>query len=150
MSRTSNQKRELKREKMAKKCDFCGMKGHLKDECFKIIGYPDWYRNLKGKGDGKFAGNIVKQEPDEEEDSPLEITREAGGPNGNRKEAELITSVVQEVMKAMNEKKAGSVAGSSFAGSVLSSNINNVYDLVDEQTWIIDTGASDHIGAKIN
>ncbi|KAL2928486.1 Retrovirus-related Pol polyprotein from transposon RE1 [Bienertia sinuspersici] len=81
---------------------------------------------------------------------PPEIPREAVGSNGNKKDVELITSVVQKVMKAMNEKQARSVAGSSFAGSVLSSNINNVYDLVDEQTWIIDTGASDYIGAKIN
>lgn len=40
------QKKEYKKmrleklEKDAKKCEYCGMKGHVRDECFKIVGYP--------------------------------------------------------------------------------------------------------------
>ncbi|XP_050943820.1 uncharacterized protein LOC127150328 [Cucumis melo] len=31
------------------KCTHCGGKGHSKDTCFKIHGYPDWYKELKKK-----------------------------------------------------------------------------------------------------
>ena len=33
---------QLKIDKSHWKCDFCGGKGHLKEGCFKIKGYPDW------------------------------------------------------------------------------------------------------------
>lgn len=28
---------------------FCNTTGHTEDACFKIIGYPDWYKDLKEK-----------------------------------------------------------------------------------------------------
>ncbi|KAJ9135736.1 hypothetical protein P3X46_032887 [Hevea brasiliensis] len=30
-------------------CDFCNMDGHIREGCFKIIGYPDWFK-YKNKG----------------------------------------------------------------------------------------------------
>ncbi|KAL4554803.1 hypothetical protein LXL04_037409 [Taraxacum kok-saghyz] len=30
-------------------CDFCKTNGHTKDSCFKIHGYPDWFKELKDK-----------------------------------------------------------------------------------------------------
>lgn len=36
--------KDLKKTKMERFCDFCKMKGHSKDQCFKIVGYPDWFK----------------------------------------------------------------------------------------------------------
>ncbi|XP_071695902.1 uncharacterized protein [Rutidosis leptorrhynchoides] len=32
------------------KCDECGMKRHTKEQCFKVIGYPEWSNNGHKKG----------------------------------------------------------------------------------------------------
>lgn len=81
-------KRESKEEKMKKKCEHCFMRGHVRDECFKLVGYPDWFTKPKGKNNsanlnnnsasGNFRGNtraamnVSKQTSDDVMDSPLE------------------------------------------------------------------------------
>lgn len=44
--------KKLRMEKLAKKCDYCGMRGHTKEECFKIVGYPEWFKNPDWKASG--------------------------------------------------------------------------------------------------
>lgn len=38
-------------DKSKLKCDHCGMMKHTKEQCFKIVGYPEWWKegNKKGK-----------------------------------------------------------------------------------------------------
>lgn len=31
-------------------CTFCNQDGHIEDQCFEKIGYPDWYKGKKNKG----------------------------------------------------------------------------------------------------
>ncbi|KAF7810293.1 uncharacterized protein G2W53_037036 [Senna tora] len=38
---------DKKADKNAKYCDHCNQSGHTREACFKIIGFPDWYKNLK-------------------------------------------------------------------------------------------------------
>ena len=33
-----------KRDKENQFCEHCNVKGHLKETCFKLHGYPDWYK----------------------------------------------------------------------------------------------------------
>ncbi|KAI3721942.1 hypothetical protein L2E82_32962 [Cichorium intybus] len=47
VSRQGNEKTE--------KCIFCGKEGHVKDGCFKRIGYPDWWPGKKDKSKPKAA-----------------------------------------------------------------------------------------------
>ncbi|CAI9102997.1 OLC1v1001404C1 [Oldenlandia corymbosa var. corymbosa] len=52
---------ELRLDKAAKKLlkyDQCGMTGHLRSGCFKIIGYPDWFKDLKDQRNSN-AGRIT-------------------------------------------------------------------------------------------
>ncbi|XP_071740533.1 uncharacterized protein [Rutidosis leptorrhynchoides] len=37
------------------KCDECGMKRHTKDQCFRIVGYPEWWNNGHKKGRASIA-----------------------------------------------------------------------------------------------
>ncbi|XP_021836433.1 uncharacterized protein [Spinacia oleracea] len=67
------QKRESKEEKMRKKCDHFSMKGHTKEECFQLMGYPDWFKNPpKGKTTQRTAANVNKQTTEYAGETPLE------------------------------------------------------------------------------
>ncbi|GJZ18878.1 hypothetical protein Tco_0555468 [Tanacetum coccineum] len=37
-------------DKSKLKCGECGMTGHTKEECFRLVGYPDWWTNGHKKG----------------------------------------------------------------------------------------------------
>nr|GEX53730.1 putative Gag-polypeptide of LTR copia-type [Tanacetum cinerariifolium] len=37
-------------DKSKLKCEECGMTGHTKEGCFKLVGYPDWWTNGHKKG----------------------------------------------------------------------------------------------------
>ncbi|XP_057249298.1 uncharacterized protein LOC125495537 [Beta vulgaris subsp. vulgaris] len=50
--------KQFKIEKMGRFCDHCGKKGHSKEECFKIVGYPEWYK--KGNEQFRSAANVMK------------------------------------------------------------------------------------------
>ena len=40
-------KRDWKKEKMEKFCNHCKNKGDSVDQCFNLIGYPEWYNTIK-------------------------------------------------------------------------------------------------------
>ncbi|XP_078153883.1 uncharacterized protein LOC144549006 [Carex rostrata] len=57
-----------KQEKTKLKCSHCGGTGHLKEGCFKIIGYPDWYqekriKQQRGKMKGKANWTATNPDP---------------------------------------------------------------------------------------
>lgn len=60
--RKKTDNKELKRgnNKDPEYCSFCDKKGHNKDGCFKIIGYPDWWPNKTKQGKGKVKGSYVE------------------------------------------------------------------------------------------
>ncbi|XP_056698324.1 uncharacterized protein [Spinacia oleracea] len=144
-------KREYKKmrlekiERDAKKCQHCGMKGHLREECFKLVGYPDWFKNNpKGKGNTRQAANATRSEEEYSGDNPLEFGN-AGG-NAMKHDDKFISSVVQEVMKAIGEKQNATASShNNFAGKEILSNAVNHYDDSYCNTWLIDSGASDHM-----
>jgi len=52
---------------MNKICDHCQKPGHDKDQCFKLIGYPGWYDELKGKKKSfrpRLAANVASYSAD--------------------------------------------------------------------------------------
>nr|XP_043638230.1 uncharacterized protein LOC122609236 [Erigeron canadensis] len=42
-SRINTKKKPIQDDKSHLTCDECGMSRHTKDQCFEIIGYPDWW-----------------------------------------------------------------------------------------------------------
>nr|GEX00746.1 putative ribonuclease H-like domain-containing protein [Tanacetum cinerariifolium] len=49
-------------DKTKLKCENCGMTKHTKEQCFEIVGYPDWWvGNKKGKS-GKATAAVGSQE----------------------------------------------------------------------------------------
>ena len=90
-------------------CNHCKRKGHTADQCFKLIGYPDWYNSIKASkgyqvtgGHGCRLAAHVHSIFDKGEDSPLgDSVGEAGMVNN-----EMLKTICQEVMKAGNERQA--------------------------------------------
>ncbi|XP_073055412.1 uncharacterized protein [Primulina eburnea] len=48
----SNQNRAGDQRKDIMKCDYCNLNGHLKENCYKIVGYPPWHRLYRGQNRG--------------------------------------------------------------------------------------------------
>lgn len=42
-------------------CDFCKIKGHSKENCYKIVGYPPEFKNRKKGGVGNAAYNMMTE-----------------------------------------------------------------------------------------
>ncbi|XP_021836174.1 uncharacterized protein [Spinacia oleracea] len=107
------QKRETKEEKMRKYfCEHCKMKGHTKDGCFKLNGYPEWFKNPKPKGTTSYAANVSMGRDDAEIDTPLE--------NGRQNYANMMNAVVEQIMNMLKAKQVE--AGSSSTGNMHLSN----------------------------
>ncbi|KAF7826368.1 Cysteine-rich RLK (receptor-like protein kinase) 8 [Senna tora] len=132
-----NKRRETKEEKYAKYCEHCHMNGHLKYTCFKLQGYPDWYKELKKKNPNikkpsHLAATIA--------DSPLEAPPLENGDQGNH--VSVLSMLVKELSKAMKGGASEFVNFAqlgNFAGNMNNSNKNY------RNSWIVDTGASSHI-----
>lgn len=119
----STYKKGWRREKNDKKCEHCKAKVHTVDQCFKLIGYLDWYQTLqnsKKPGGGKKFADVVSTTQDTAADNPLDFQSN----NKIEVDQDLINIVCHEVLKAMKVKQDTGetsstqvAAFSSFAGS---------------------------------
>ncbi|VFQ88089.1 unnamed protein product [Cuscuta campestris] len=146
-----------------KMCEYCKETSHFKEQCFKLVGYPEWYKGPKGKkgqnsyGGGKFAAHTTSQIQDSHFDTPLEDTVSQKGEGYNPM---FIQHVAQEMMRMMSHKASTSSKGASLnayahlarkscsiASAVLDSYVAEICCVGTGNTvdWIIDTGASDHM-----
>ncbi|KAL2896975.1 Copia protein [Bienertia sinuspersici] len=107
---------------MNKSCSHCGKKGHLKDECFELIGYPEWFMKPKGKGMQRSVANAGKLIQEEYVETPLDEEEQQAEIKGKKPDPELVNAIVQQVMKMFSDKQnMGMSAGpstSNFAGTV--------------------------------
>ncbi|GAB2290879.1 hypothetical protein Dimus_038128 [Dionaea muscipula] len=106
-----------------KRCDHCKEDGHSIDQCFEIIGYPDWYKGKKGKKQqfgSKFAAQAGTRTP-----SPMGETREASLTPFDMDEKgaidpNLVSAVCQQLMKMFEKSETdinNSSINNSFAGN---------------------------------
>uniref|UniRef100_A0A2C9W101 Uncharacterized protein n=1 Tax=Manihot esculenta TaxID=3983 RepID=A0A2C9W101_MANES len=75
---------------------YCNMPGHTKEICFKLQGYPDWYKDLKKKG--KQRENATAHVAD----TPLIDVGQNGHGDWNNKVD--ISALAGEIMKFMKKK----------------------------------------------
>lgn len=57
--------KKMREERVAregKKREHCGMKGHLKEECFQIHGFPEWFKHPKGWNNVRHVANTETKE----------------------------------------------------------------------------------------
>lgn len=130
-------------------CEHCKIPGHQKDSCFKILGYPDWYKHLKKEkassgGKNNNSVNMASAPLDDDGDSKE---------SGNAWNSAMVELVQQEIAKALKAKSStvkeqvnfAQLSEDDFAGNVSIRKAS--YCSKDEYSdaWIVGTGATCHI-----
>ncbi|XP_073296507.1 uncharacterized protein [Primulina huaijiensis] len=149
----SRQGRSDERRKDVLTCEHCGWNGHVKANCFKLVGYPPGHRLYKpqqGKGNfkrhnrdfdrpklGAMAHNVAGSD----NESPPQTTAGAGSSFTPTQYAEILKLLGSTTMHSTNTNAVNNL-------SPLSTNVANMAGHVTEEThadWIIDTGANEHM-----
>jgi transposase InsO family protein len=116
----SNQKDRVKPNQSKKsifKCTHCDQSGHTKDRCFELVGYPEWWDHTRDsrKRQSDKASTVA-----------------------------MVTTAATTDMKINGDvaapKSSALVAMGGNGGKAL-----NSYVPVSNSTWIIDSGATDHM-----
>ncbi|XP_019232006.1 PREDICTED: uncharacterized protein LOC109212783 [Nicotiana attenuata] len=141
-------------------CDFCKIRGHSKENCFKIVGYPPDFKS-KRKGPGSYnngtracpaAYNALAEIPQHQPN--VSYQQESQMTNGQiidnslpqigaftKDQYEQILQILNKTnLKGNNNNCSANVAGMSI--TLLVSNC--------PKEWIIDTGATNHMVSDIN
>lgn len=153
-----NMKRNLKKMRYDLKCDHCKTKGHSIDQCFKLIGYPEWWSNAKGKSifsSSKMAANVgsVGIFGSGPHDS-TECSTATGNLNvvASGVDPVMVNRVYHEVVKMMKSKGdyADSELDNPLASSVDFAGISQSNGFqFNSMNCIINTGASDHMACSL-
>ncbi|XP_048496301.1 uncharacterized protein LOC109134327 [Beta vulgaris subsp. vulgaris] len=149
-------KRDWRKDKMDKFCDHCKNKGHSIDQCFKLIGYPEWYNTIKaGKKGGQNVHKIVANVHTANQDTPLDTHDNQHETHNTYTgiDSDMLAVICQQVMKNMKGKQMTSDEGasSSFASFAGNNSITcSVFKSQEHVNWIIDSGACDHMVYDIN
>ena len=123
--------------------------------CFKIHGYPDWYKGLKNyKRQATMRANLASATPE----TPLDYTdiatpyNEDASPHQTSTDIDLSTMIQREIAKYMKNKGSNAPIGfarTNFAGissrTILSCNLNTTRLTSKQCTWIIDVGATNRM-----
>jgi len=142
-------RKDVRRGKNDRYCDHCKVKGHWTDQCFKLYGYLEWYKEKYGSK-MKIAAHIDTQATPLDhpvcspEESPMSITP--------------VNAVCQQVIKVLrgmhpSENTVGTTPSSTEDG--FAGNVTIFTSFIDDKSmnsvhWIVDTGASDHISYQIS
>lgn len=154
LSAKNNQghKKDNRRLRNTRFCDHYQKNGHTKDQCFKLVGYPDWYEgprgSVKARKSNGFAANVQGTTSIPGLDTPLEEAGVSDSGVLNMTDPSLIQALAKEMMKIMKGKQATEShtshmsAYAQFAGTVPMSSQSIACSAVhnDLNSWIIDTG----------
>ncbi|GKB70266.1 pyridoxal 5'-phosphate synthase-like subunit PDX1.2 [Tanacetum coccineum] len=150
-------------------CTHCGQEGHLKDQCFETLGYPDWYKGKKNKK-GKMAAQVATDfSPYMPKETPFDFEYENNVQTGSTDlDQRMVAAVCQKMMKMFKRQgldpSNGASTSQAHAGTyyigckpyrVFSFHVTlNVLakhlQLDLKIDWIVDTGASDHMSPNLH
>lgn len=126
----------------------CKIPGHTKESCFKLTGYPDWYKELKEKkrSGGHNSAHMVEGGYSDIQDDPLnqEMNQDVN-PSINAMLAQFsqfLKANQQNEVHTANFTHLGDFAGMKLNFSFLNSLKS---DLLAKDVWILDTGATAHM-----
>ncbi|KAL0284816.1 UNVERIFIED_CONTAM: hypothetical protein Sangu_2806900 [Sesamum angustifolium] len=133
--------RKNKVDKRSLFCGHCKKTGHAKDNCFKLHGYPDWYKDLLDQK-MRHSTNVHMVETN---GNDVPNTSEAPAQDGSISEMirlELIRTL--KGLHSTNTENVHMTEFQDFAGiiSVPSKSCASYYG-----SWIIDSGATNHVCA---
>lgn len=147
-------KKDVKRQKSEIVCEHCKKKGHVIEQCFKLVEYLEWWTTLKGKKNSKMAGNVQNNGDGILERGPQEIQESS---TSNKLVDPVMASaiynevlkMIQQNCKATTSKDNPLYTTANFAGIFSASNFDCIMKKLDCDNWIIDTGATDHMASNL-
>ncbi|KAL0309999.1 UNVERIFIED_CONTAM: hypothetical protein Sradi_5942200 [Sesamum radiatum] len=153
-----------KRDIMDKKsqfCSHCDKSGHTRETCFKLHGYPEWYKTMQEqkKRDGRnfnahmTQDKVIETKPGFNAHMTQDKMTETKSGQGNVNSAD-ISEAWQELLKLIKGKGPQDPLQINFAHA-LDDFAGTGYDLNyldanDSNFWIVDTGATSHMCARLD
>ncbi|KAF7810093.1 uncharacterized protein G2W53_036836 [Senna tora] len=128
---------DKKIEKMSKFCDHCQQNRHTKEGCFKLIGYPDWWKDLKEQKrkmtkKGTTANLVAETLIDWHKDKTFV-------------DYGSVMAAIQELTKIVKGKPEDQHVNFANLGEFAGTSGKIEYTLPTNTSWIVDTGASSHM-----
>ncbi|XP_074346502.1 uncharacterized protein LOC141685288 [Apium graveolens] len=134
-------------------CDICHLKGHIRDTCFCLHGYPQWHRLFgKPKPKPRAKANNVSSTPQLAADigssgNPTD-TGESKGTDLYDDQYQNLLKIIQATMKTHDASYSGTPSANTvqFAGTFQFLSCNaQISASISSDRWILDSGATDHI-----
>ncbi|XP_075103743.1 uncharacterized protein LOC142178311 [Nicotiana tabacum] len=128
-------------------CNFCKMKGHTKEGCYKIIDYPTDFKN-KRNGNMTTTYNAHAENVNPNMTGSSAVGRrefhDVAGIGDLPKAPQLTNEQYSQIMKLLNQDQ--SVDGSANMADI----VHSFLACVEKRNWIIDTGATNHMAADLS
>ena len=144
-------RKDSKKTKFERICEHCKGKGDTIDQCFKLIGYLEWYSNKKFKFVSKTTANVHVDNPGILGSVPCSGSGSSGKVSSSVIDPQMLSIVCKEVIKCMNQSSistdplTSSYANVNFEGIFFVSDVDSNSPNIPANSWIIDTGASEHM-----
>ncbi|KAF5445279.1 hypothetical protein F2P56_034343 [Juglans regia] len=123
-------------------CSHCGYNGHLADKCFQLIGYPPGWKGPRGKR------YIPTQYGDA--NSQLPIANNSSSLEANLNFPNIFSQEqIQNFMTLANSLSSSHINPNAIANTASTSGNPSSHNIVssfkNHSSWILDTGATDHM-----
>lgn len=136
-------------------CRYCKKSGHLIDKCFKLHGFPQSNSYIKGRKSAAHLStstDCVSVDPrNSSVSAPLgdPIASQPVIPGLSRQQCDQIVSLIQQTLST-SDQASSSMSSANFAGTFMSESLVSDSKLcmlthINSATWIIDSGASNHM-----
>ncbi|XP_075088367.1 uncharacterized protein LOC142170370 [Nicotiana tabacum] len=137
-------------------CKYCKKSGHLIDKCYKLNGFPQSFKFTKSR---KTAANVVESDLSYPQNVSI---NSVSNPTQNQVDqgsvvhgltqqqyAQLI-SLLQQTHTSNSGPPLSTLSSTNFAGTLLPKNVvysfnSSLLSKLDSLTWIVYSGASDHM-----
>ncbi|XP_059311121.1 uncharacterized protein LOC132062597 [Lycium ferocissimum] len=119
-------------------CEICKIKGHTKETCYKVVGYPQGYRFKKrfNNSNATYNGNNAS--------SAYNVVAENSGQFGENQKMQGEGADSQFLNKAPETVHATNIIGNATGMDISSAAQSCIHH------WIVDTGATNHMVADLN
>lgn len=121
-------KNESRNKRQNYYCDHYKISGHTKEKCWKIVGYPPNFKGHTWKRDTKSNAHNAFHSEDSEESVTAKFTN----------------SQYQQILDLLNKQDSKGI-NATVHTTQLTGNISHPFLDLESDSWIIDSGASDHM-----